>query len=40
MDAFVAKRVCNEESVREGETLLQRVYGILTKLVIRFEADE
>jgi four helix bundle protein len=39
LDALVAKRACAPERTREGKELLVRVAAMLTKLILRLEAD-
>ena len=37
LDALVAKHVCSSDRIRQGKDDLERVYSMLTKLVLRFD---
>jgi hypothetical protein len=39
LDALVAKGACSPERIRDGKGLLVRVASMLTKLILRLEAD-
>src|SRR5438067_3317791 len=39
LDALVAQGVCTREHIRDGKDLLERIVSMLTKLILRFDAD-